>query len=88
VLVGHAIKYAFDNGLGCFDFMRGEEAYKFRWTDQTRQMFAVRLGVSLRGRVGLAVQGQGAQVKGLLKRVAAARVAAPTPAPAAEADAS
>lgn len=86
VLVGHAIKYAFDHGLACFDFMRGEEAYKFRWTDKTRQMFAVRLGVSLRGRVGLAMQGQGAQVKGLLKRVAAARV--PAPAPTAEADAS
>jgi len=70
VLVGHAIRYAFEKGLTCFDFMRGEEAYKFRWTDKSRQMFSVRVGISLRGRFYLARQSRTVRVKNVLKRVA------------------
>jgi CelD/BcsL family acetyltransferase involved in cellulose biosynthesis len=74
VLVGHAIRYAFEHGLTCFDFMRGEEAYKFRWTDKSRRMFAVRLGVSRRGRFYLARQAQSAKIKSVLKRVTAGQL--------------
>ena len=69
LLVGHAIKYAFDRRLSMFDFMRGEEPYKFRWTQQTRRIMAVRLGVSRRGRAALLLRRQFLALKQLVKRL-------------------
>lgn len=86
VLVGHAIKYAFERGLGLFDFMRGDEAYKFRWTDTTRSIVAVRIGVSWRGRTALAVRRQGLRAKSLVKRIAFSRPQPSTPAEVATLD--
>jgi CelD/BcsL family acetyltransferase involved in cellulose biosynthesis len=36
VLTGHAIKDAIDRGLTEFDFLRGNEPYKTRWTQESR----------------------------------------------------
>ncbi|MGE0449272.1 MAG: GNAT family N-acetyltransferase [Vicinamibacterales bacterium] len=56
VLMGQVVKYAFDRKLSTFEFLRGVERYKFKWTDRARQLVRVDLGLSRRGRllVGLA----------------------------------
>jgi CelD/BcsL family acetyltransferase involved in cellulose biosynthesis len=90
VLQGYAINYAFDRGLHLFDFMRGDEAYKFRWTETTRRIVAVRMGVSWRGRAALAVRRQTIRAKRLVRRVATLRPAplapAAVPAPTTQAE--
>jgi CelD/BcsL family acetyltransferase involved in cellulose biosynthesis len=50
VLMGQVVKYAFDRGLVAFEFLRGTEAYKFKWTDRVRQLVRADLGISRRGR--------------------------------------
>ncbi len=50
VLMGKCIEYAFNNGLTRFDFMRGAEDYKFRWTKQVRNMDEVYIGISEKGK--------------------------------------
>jgi CelD/BcsL family acetyltransferase involved in cellulose biosynthesis len=49
VLMGQVVKHAFDQGLVTFEFLRGTEAYKFRWTDRVRHLVRADLGVSRRG---------------------------------------
>jgi CelD/BcsL family acetyltransferase involved in cellulose biosynthesis len=39
LLICAAIDYGFANGLCEFDFLRGEESYKRRWTSQVRQNY-------------------------------------------------
>ena len=82
VLVGQAIKYAFERGLTRFDFMRGGEEYKFRWTSTTRDIVAVRLGVSHTGRAALAFRRHGLRAKGLVKRMLRSRLQPTAAAPA------
>lgn len=36
VLMGHGIQDSIENGMGEFDYLRGLEPYKFRWTDKVR----------------------------------------------------
>ncbi len=38
VLMGMAIKHAFDEGVDEFDLLHGDEAYKFHWTKEARQL--------------------------------------------------
>jgi CelD/BcsL family acetyltransferase involved in cellulose biosynthesis len=49
--MGHVVRYAFDRGLRTFEFLRGTEAYKFKWTDRVRHLARIDLGISMRGRV-------------------------------------
>lgn len=37
VLVGRCIKNAYEKGLSKFDFLRGDEDYKWRWTQSSRE---------------------------------------------------
>lgn len=53
VLMGQVVKYAFDQGLVAFEFLRGTEAYKFKWTHRVRRLVRADLGVSRRGRVAV-----------------------------------
>lgn len=69
VLVGHAIKYAFERRLHLFDFMRGGEEYKFRWTDTIREIVVARIGISWRGRTALTLRRHGIRAKRLAKHV-------------------
>jgi CelD/BcsL family acetyltransferase involved in cellulose biosynthesis len=69
VIIAHAIQYAFDRKLLLFDFMRGGEAYKFRWTDDVRNMVVARIGVSTKGRTLLALQRQVTTAKAVVKRL-------------------
>ena len=50
VLMSRALEYAHARGLKRFDFMRGAEAYKFRWTKETRNMDVVFVGLTLAGK--------------------------------------
>jgi CelD/BcsL family acetyltransferase involved in cellulose biosynthesis len=36
LLIGHALEQAIAEGVHCFDFLRGAEAYKYRWGAQDR----------------------------------------------------
>ena len=51
VIMGHAIQYSHTNRLSRFDFLRGAEDYKFNWTNKSRLMGSVYLGVSGRGKM-------------------------------------
>jgi len=53
VLMGQVVKYAFDRGFLAFEFLRGTEAYKFKWTDRVRRLVRADLGISRRGRVAV-----------------------------------
>lgn len=50
VIMGQGIKYAIDKKLDYFDFMRGGEHYKFKWTDKFRNMVTVDLAVTPKGK--------------------------------------
>jgi len=39
VVLSQIVRYAIDNRLEYFEFLRGTEKYKFHWTDKTRQNF-------------------------------------------------
>jgi CelD/BcsL family acetyltransferase involved in cellulose biosynthesis len=69
VLVGHAIRYAFDHQLAMFDFMRGSEEYKFRWTATSREIIEVRLGVSWKGRAVLHLRQHERHARALAKQL-------------------
>jgi CelD/BcsL family acetyltransferase involved in cellulose biosynthesis len=53
VLMGQAVRYAFDRELMGFEFLRGSEAYKFKWTDCARHLVRADLGLSRRGRMAV-----------------------------------
>lgn len=39
VIMAYAIQYAIENNLRCFDFMRGNEEYKFNWTNDFYHLY-------------------------------------------------
>jgi CelD/BcsL family acetyltransferase involved in cellulose biosynthesis len=80
-LVGHAIKHAFDHRLALFDFMRGGEEYKFRWTSTVREIVVARVGTSWKGRAALTMRRHGLRAKRIAKRIIRPE---PKPAPPAE----
>lgn len=41
IMIAFAIEDAISNGCREFDFLRGDEAYKFQWTKSTRQMQSI-----------------------------------------------
>jgi CelD/BcsL family acetyltransferase involved in cellulose biosynthesis len=71
VLMGQVIKDAFDRRLVLFDFMRGTEDYKFRWTSRTRDIAVLDVGVSAVGKGLVALTRSAAlarrRVKGFLQ---------------------
>jgi CelD/BcsL family acetyltransferase involved in cellulose biosynthesis len=48
--VGHAIQEAAREGAAEFDFLRGGEAYKYRWGARDRPCYSVRLGSAAQAR--------------------------------------
>ena len=76
-LMGHAIKRCIEGGIGEFDYLRGEEDYKRRWTNQSRRTVA--FAVLPPGLKAFAWRALGA-TKDAAKRLL--RREAPAPAPA------
>ena len=57
VLMGYCIKDCIEKGLVEFDFLRGREAYKYRWTDTWKTTASIALPAGgLKGRSYLAAQ--------------------------------
>jgi CelD/BcsL family acetyltransferase involved in cellulose biosynthesis len=52
-LLGMVLQHCFEQGYREFDFLRGEEEYKFRWTKTTRRTVAGEIAVSRRARIYL-----------------------------------
>ena len=51
-LLGHTIKTAIDEGADEYDFLHGDEPYKFHWAKDVRELGRLELyPPSLRGRV-------------------------------------
>jgi len=50
VLMGKCIEYSYQQKLEIFDFMRGAEDYKFKWTDTFRKMDLINIAVSPKGK--------------------------------------
>ncbi len=50
VLMGKVIEYAYEKNLKIYDLMRGGEAYKFRWTDISRNMMRVFIGITMKAK--------------------------------------
>ena len=53
-LILHAISDAINLNCTTFDFMRGDEAYKYKWTSSERYLYTLEYGCSGRGKVQLA----------------------------------
>ena len=67
VIMGHVIHYAHTNGLSRFDFLRGDEDYKFNWTNKSRLLGSVYLGISGRGKMFLVKKEAYIQLKKCIK---------------------
>lgn len=52
-LLGMVLQHCFEQGYSEFDFLRGEEEYKFRWTKTTRRTVAGEIAVSRRAKIYL-----------------------------------
>lgn len=50
VLMGMLLQYCHEQGYSEFDFLRGEEEYKFRWTKTTRATVAVEIAMNVRAK--------------------------------------
>jgi CelD/BcsL family acetyltransferase involved in cellulose biosynthesis len=64
VLMAHSVQDAIHQGLRHYEFLRGEESYKFRWTKTYRTTVTLLIAQSLVGRVYL----KAGRAKDLLKR--------------------
>lgn len=71
-VMGFAMRRCIERGLAEFDFLRGEEDYKRRWTDRERRTHAVMvLPPTMRARAWRALDGARGTAKRLLQRMPA-----------------
>jgi len=68
VLMGQCIEMAIRDGCKEFDFLRGDEDYKFQWTAEVRQTVEVRCPLTARGHNVLRVLEGPAHIKRCLRR--------------------
>lgn len=69
VTVGRVIKHALGEGLGEFDFLHGDESYKFDWTKTVRQLGRLELyGPGLRGRAQRTTAELGRRARAIARR--------------------
>lgn len=68
VLMGKVIEYAYEKNLKIYDLMRGGEAYKFRWTDSSRNMMRVYIGITVRSKLYLYLERLIENTKNILKQ--------------------
>ncbi len=78
VLTGLAIRSAIERGNRTFDFLRGEETYKYDWADKERQLVTATLArPTLAGRTYMAADGLGVRLRAAAKSVLPAPLAEP-----------
>jgi len=74
VLLQETIREAFDGGLKEYNFLQGEEEFKYRWTQQVRPLYAVDLfNGSLCGHLSWSLTAAKHLLKSLKKRAAAVK---------------
>ena len=49
ILMKNIVKESFDNGLGVFDFLPGNEIYKLRWSNSKFDIYEYIKPISIRG---------------------------------------
>jgi CelD/BcsL family acetyltransferase involved in cellulose biosynthesis len=74
VIMAQAIKYAIEKKLDYFDFMRGDEEYKFKWTDKVRNMVTMDLAVTPKGKQMLGLREFGLGLKDSIKTIVPEKV--------------
>ena len=74
VIMAQAIKYAIEKKLDYFDFMRGDEEYKFKWTDKVRNMVTIDLAVTTKGKQMLGLREFGLGLKDSIKTIVPEKV--------------
>jgi len=70
VLVAHALEHAVNEGLGTFDFLRGDEPYKARWKPETLRKnvrFTMALNRSM-GEIGASVNRVGFKIEQSIRK--------------------
>jgi len=67
-LLMKAIQFAIENHFHTFDFMRGDEAYKSKWTNQKLELFDIYLPSSFLGKTFLVSKKIIMSTKGILKK--------------------
>ncbi len=63
ILLATAIESAINEGLDRFDFMRGEEAYKSRWSQEVVRQTTLVVGQSASARIGMLAAGAAQKAK-------------------------
>ncbi|RMF57186.1 MAG: GNAT family N-acetyltransferase [Calditrichaeota bacterium] len=67
VIMAYAIRYAIENKMNIFDFMRGNEAYKFNWTDKFYYLYELYKPLSFKGSLLLKSMGVKRTIANLIK---------------------
>jgi CelD/BcsL family acetyltransferase involved in cellulose biosynthesis len=68
VLMGKCIEYSYEKRLDIFDFMRGAEDYKYKWTSTVRNMDLITISVSKKGKRALNMAESVLKVKEAIKQ--------------------
>lgn len=55
VLLAHTLREAFQDGLGEYKMLRGDEAYKGRFASEAREVLTMAIGRGVRGRTGVRI---------------------------------
>ena len=50
-IMAHSIRCAIDEGMDVFDFLRGDESYKYYWKAEPYETKTVRIAISLRAKL-------------------------------------
>ena len=67
-IILRAISDAIDGGMQIFDFMRGNEAYKKKWTDKSISLYTLDFPLSGKGRLALLFREKVTILKGWIKK--------------------
>jgi len=68
-LILHAISDAINLNCTEFDFMRGDEAYKYKWTSTERYLYTLEFGCSAKGKLQIAKKNISKNIKKRIKKV-------------------
>jgi len=68
-LILHAITDAINLNCTEFDFMRGDEAYKYKWTSTERYLYTMEFGCSHKGKLQVANRNISKRIKKIIKQV-------------------
>ena len=68
ILLAESIAHAIDEGLHTYDFLRGDEDYKWKWTAQFVEQITLVVGWRASARVALAANALGGRLKNAVRQ--------------------